>query len=185
MFCVITIKCKIMRKVLYILAVGSLLMTTACAKKIPYTTSVQDKYNLGEQEIKLLQFYLAGDITMYNGSRDGSTQTEGGELVIKDEQNLNKVVIPNGTRGVVEEVENNMLYVSFEVGKNIKFKASDIDGKYRIEPLKRDDQNRAVVNYGGEEYLASTTSLKAYLMFKLKNSTRRRSTQKTVKGRKL
>lgn len=175
-----------MKRLQYILILGVVALTVAsCASKIPFTTSDRDKYNLGEQEIKLLQFYLAGDITLYNGSRDGTTQTEGGELVIKDEQNLNKVIIPNGTRGIVEVVEDKALYVSFEEGRNLKFEASNIDGKYRIEKARTGSNGRAIVNYGGEEYYISTTSLKAYLMYKLKNSTRRRSTQKTVKGRKL
>lgn len=161
------------------------LTISSCATKVPYTPTVETKYKIGTEEVKLLQFYLAGDITLYNGNRDGTTQTEGGELVIKDEQNTNKILIANGTRGVVEKVEKNTLYVSFEEGRNLKFTASDRDGKYRVAPQKMGSGNRAVVDYGGEDFYMSATGLRSYLVFKLKNSTKRRSTQKTVKGRKL
>lgn len=163
-----------------ILAIGF----TSCAKKIPYTIAVQSKYQLGNEEVKALQFYLAGDITIYNGNRDGSTKTQGGELVIEDQQSTNKIYIPNGTRGIIEQATSDELKVSFEEGKMLPFKSSS-DGKYRLNPEKNDSQNRGVVNYGGEEFFISATSRTAYLVFKLKNSTKRRSTQKTVKGRKL
>lgn len=174
-----------MKRLNYLLVVFLAMAFTSCAKKIPYTTGVATKYKLGVEEVKALQFYLAGDITIYNGNRDGSTKTEGGELVIEDQQSTNKIFIPNGTRGVVERVDvNNNLFVSFEEGRNLKFKSSS-DGKYRVSPEKKDSRNRGVVKYGGEDFFVSATSMRAYLVFKLKNSTKRRSTQKTVKGRKL
>lgn len=173
-----------MRKLNYLWIAMIAITFASCAKKIPYTTSVASKYKLGNEEVKALQFYLAGDITLYNGNRDGTTKTEGGVLVEEDQQSTNKIYIPNGTKGVVEQADGNVLMVSFEEGKNLKFE-SDSDGKFRIHPDKRDAQNRGVVKYGGDDFYLSTTSLRSYLKFKLKNSTKRRSTQKTLKGRKL
>lgn len=174
-----------MKKLNYFIVLALAVVITSCATKIPYTTAVQEKYKLGETEVKSLQFYLAGDVTMYNGNRDGSTGTEGGELVIKDEQNMNKVIIPNGTQGIVEAVDGNTLKVSFEEGKTINFEASKTDGKYRITPDKFGANNRGEINYGGEVFYVSSTSLRSYLVFKLKRSTKQRSSQKVVKGRKL
>jgi hypothetical protein len=174
-----------MKKLNYLLVIALAVLMTSCATKVPYTTAVQQKYKLGDNDVKTLQFYLAGDITIYNGNRDGSTGTEGGELVIKDEQNMNKVVIPNGTRGVVEQVEGDILKVSFEEGKTINFKASKTDGKYRMKPDSFSSTNRGEITYGGEKFFVSSTSARAYLVFKLKRSTKQRSSQKVVKGRKL
>lgn len=173
-----------MKKLNYLWIAVLAITFASCAKKIPYTTSVAEKYRLGNEEVKALQFYLAGDITLYNGNRDGSTKTEGGVLVEEDQQSTNKIYIPNGTRGIVEQADGNVLHVSFEEGKNLKFKSSS-DGKFRLSPESTDSRNRGVVKYGGEEFYLSATSMRAYLVFKLKNSTKRRSTQKTVKGRKL
>ena len=84
----------------------------------------QQKYKLSNEDVKQLQFYTQYDITFKNGTKDGSTKTEDGELVIKNESSLNTVFIESGTQGIVERVEGDILYVSFEEGKNIKFKAS-------------------------------------------------------------
>ena len=174
-----------MKKLNYLVVIALTVIVTSCATKIPYTTAVQEKYKLGESEVKSLQFYLAGDITIYNGNRDGSTGTEKGELVIKDEQNMNKIIIPNGTQGVVESVQGDVLKVSFEEGKTISFEASKTDGKYRMKPEKFGENNRGEINYGGEVYYVSSTATRSYLVFKLKRSTKQRSSQKVVKGRKL
>lgn len=174
-----------MKKLNYLFVLALAVIVTSCASKIPYTTAVQQKYKLGETEVKSLQFYLAGDVTMYNGNRDGSTGTQDGKLVIKDEQSMNKVIIPNGTQGVVEVVNGDVLKVSFEEGKTIDFKASKTDGKYRISPDKFDANSRGEINYGGEVFYVSSTSLRSYLVFKLTRSTKQRSSQKVVKGRKL
>ncbi len=180
-----SVKKKNMKRLNFLWIAMIAITFASCAKKIPFTTAVQTKYKLGDQEVKSLQFYLAGDITIYNGNRDGSTQTDGGELVITDEQNMNKLFFPNGTRGIVEQSADGLLHVSFEEGKELLFKASERDGKYRVKPEKIGAGNRGVVKYGGEEYFLSATSMRSYLVFKLKNSTKRRSTQKTIKGRKL
>lgn len=174
-----------MKKLNYLVVIALAIIMSSCASKIPYTTAVQQKYKLGDSDIKSLQFYLAGDVTIYNGNRDGSTGTEGGELVIKDEQNMNKVIIPNGTQGIVEGVEGDVLKVSFEEGKTMNFVASKTDGKYRMTPDKFGANNRGEINYGGETFYVSSTSLRSYLVFKLKRSTKQRSSQKVVKGRKL
>jgi hypothetical protein len=174
-----------MRKLNYLFVLALAVIITSCATKIPYTTAVQEKYKLGESEVKSLQFYLAGDITIYNGNRDGSTGTEGGKLVIKDEQNMNKAYIANGSPGVIEGVEGDVLKVSFEEGKTINFTASKTDGKYRMTPDKFGANNRGEINYGGEIFYVSSTSLRSYLVFKLERSTKQRSTQKVIKGRKL
>lgn len=174
-----------MKKLNYLVVIALAIIVSSCASKIPYTTAVQEKYKLGDSELKSLQFYLAGDITIYNGNRDGSTGTEKGELVIKDEQNMNKVIIPNGTQGIVEVVEGDILKVSFEEGKTMNFQASKTDGKYRMTPDKFGANNRGEINYGGETFYVSSTSLRSYLVFKLKRSTKQRSSQKVVKGRKL
>ena len=104
---------------------------------MPFTTSEQTKYKLSDDDVKSLQFYTMGDIVLTNSQGDKSNKTEGGELVIKDNVNSNKVIIAANTRGIVEKVEGDIMYVSFEEGKNLKFKASPTDGKYRIKSTWR------------------------------------------------
>lgn len=174
-----------MKKIVYTLLALSLLLTS-CSSKVPFTTAEQSKYKLSNEDVKSLQFYTMGDIVLTNSQGDKTNKTEDGELVIKDNVNSNKVIVAGGTRGVVEKVDGDIMYVSFEEGKNIKFKASPTDGKYRIKSDKFDARKRmGVVNYGGEEFFVNSTSLKSYLVFKLKNSTKRKSNARSVKGRKL
>lgn len=174
-----------MKKIIF--AVFSLsILLSSCSSKVPFTTKAMTDYKLTNDDVQKLQFYIKGDVVLTNGKSEKGTKTEDGELVIKDEQNLNKVIIADGTRGVVEKVEGDLLFVSFEEGKNLKFKASPTDGKYRLKSDKFDPRKRmGTVKYGNDEYFVNSNSLKAYLVFKLKNSTKRKSNQRSVKGRKL
>jgi|DEB0MinimDraft_12_1074336.scaffolds.fasta_scaffold04789_4 major membrane immunogen (membrane-anchored lipoprotein) len=174
-----------MKKIVYTFLALSLLLTS-CSSKVPFTTIEQTKYKLSNDDVRSLQFYTMGDIVMTNSQGDKSNKTEDGELVIKDNVNSNKIIIAANTRGVVEKVEGDIMYVSFEEGKNLKFKASPTDGRYRIKSDSFDARKRmGVVNYGNEKFFVNSTSLKAYLVFKLKNSTKRKSNARSVKGRKL
>lgn len=174
-----------MKKSIYVLLAVSMFLGS-CATKIPFTTKEQQKYKLSNEDVKQLQFYTQYDITFKNGTKDGSTKTEDGELVIKNESSLNTVFIESGTQGIVERVEGDILYVSFEEGKNIKFKASLSDGKYRIKSDSFNARTRSgKITYGDEVYYISSSSLKAFLVFKVKNSTKRDSKETSVKGRKL
>lgn len=182
---VLEIKNKKMKKIIYAFIALSIVLTS-CSSKVPFTTGQQAKYKLSNDDVKNLQFYTQGGITLMNSQGDKSNKTEDGELVIKDEVNSNKVIIATGTRGVVEKIEGDILFVSFEQGKNLRFKASPTDGKYRIKSDRFDASKRTgVIKYGNEEYNVTSESLKAYLVFKLKNSTKRKSNARAVKGRKL
>ena len=173
-----------MKKIIYVLLALSIL--ASCSTKVPFTTKALTDYKLTNDDVQKLQFYVKGDLVLTNGKSDNSTKTEGGELVIRDEQNWNKVIIPSGTRGIVEKVDGDILYVSFEEGKNLLFKASPTNGKYRIKSEKFDPRKRmGTVTYGGEVFLVNSSGLQAFLMFKLKNSTKRQSSARSVKGRKL
>ncbi|MEN8929490.1 MAG: hypothetical protein ABF258_05830 [Flavobacteriales bacterium] len=174
-----------MKKIVYSFLALSLLLTS-CSSKVPFTTVEQTKYKLSNDDVKSLQFYTMGDIVMTNSQGDKSNKTEDGELVIKDNVNSNKVLISSNTRGVVERIEGDVMYVSFEEGKNLKFKASPTDGKYRIKSDSFDARKRmGVVKYGSDNYFVNSVSLKTHLVFKLKNSTKRKSNARSVKGRKL
>ena len=159
---------------------------TSCSSKVSFTTKSLTDYKLTNEDVQKLQFYLQGDIVLTNGNSEKGTKTEGGELVIKDEQSINKVVISSGTKGVVEKIEEGLMYVSFEVGRNLLFRASPTDGKYRLKTEKFDPRKRiGTLNYGQEEFYVASNSLQSHLVFKLKNSVKRKSNQRSVKGRKL
>ena len=173
-----------MKKIIY--AILALSILASCSSKVPFTTKALTDYKLTNDDVQKLQFYIQGDLVLTNGNSDNSAKTEGGELVIKDEQNWNKVIIPSGTRGVVEKVDGDMMYVSFEEGKNLMFEASPTDGKYKMKSEKFDPRKRmGTVTYGGEEFWVRSNGLQAFLAFKLKNSTKRQSNARSVKGRKL
>ena len=174
-----------MKRVIYTLLALSILFAS-CASKVPFTTKAMTDYKLSNDDVKKLQFYVQGNIVMTNGNSEKGTNTKDGELVIKDEQNLNKVIISSGTQGIVERIEGDFMYVSFEEGKNLRFKTSPTDGKYRLKSYKFDPKKRmGSVNFGGADYFVTSSSLRSFLVFKLKNSTKRKSNQRSVKGRKL
>ena len=174
-----------MKKSIYIVLAVAMFMGS-CAVKIPFTTKEQQKYKLSNEDVKHLQFYTQGDISFKNGRKDGSTKTEDGELVIKNESSLNTVFIESGTEGIVERIEGDIMYVSFEEGKSVKFIASVSDGKYRIKSDSFNARTRSgKIKYGEEVFYISSSSLRSYLVFKVKKSSKRSNKETSVKGRKL
>lgn len=161
----------------------AIIFMASCASRVTYTKAVKNKYSLQETDLKRLQFYLEGDIIMFTGSKDGSTKTKDGELVISNEQNVDKTVIPDGVPCIVEKVEGDTLHVGFS-GGTLKFTATTTDGRYVLQP---DEvvQRRAKVNYGGKMYYLTPSSTSAYLIFKLKRKDKNNSTSKVDKGKKL
>ena len=161
----------------------ALLLLASCASRVPFTNAVKTKYSLQDTDLKRLQFYLEGDITMFTGSKDGSTKTKDGELVISNEQNVDKTIIPDGVPCIVEKAEGDVLYVAFS-GGTLKFASTTTEGRYVLQPDELVER-RAKVEYGGKKYFLTPSSTSAYLIFKLKRKDINKSTSKVDKGKKL
>ena len=175
-----------MKNVLFALII--ILSFTSCKQKISYTREIQKKYNLTESELGKLQYYLVNDIVLYNGSKDGNTTLEDGEIVINEEETTDKIIFRSGTKGILEKsISPTKIAIRFENGdgKVLIFGASSMKGRYTLQAEKWNPNGRGKIKYGGEYYHTSKGSKTAYIAVKLRKYKDSDNSQRVVKGKKL
>ncbi len=178
-----------MKKVIFI-SILFVLTISSCAKKIPYSHEVEEKYGLTDKTLKHLQFYLVHDIILNSLDDSNSKDTEldeNGNIVVKEEVNKDRILIKSGTRGVfVKRINPNQIAISFETDdKYLIFGATSQRGKYIIQAEEWKPSGEGVVTYGGKKYKLSKTSSVSYVTVKLKKIKKMNSSQRIAKGRKV
>ncbi len=141
-----------------------------------------------ESELGKLQYYLVNDIVLYNGSSDGSTVLEDGEIVVNEEENVDKIIFRSGTRGVLVKVLGpNKITVAFEdgEGKHLTFGSSTEKGRFTLQAKSWNPNGQGKIEYAGKEYVSSKYSANAYIAFKLSKKKDYNNSQRVVKGKKL
>lgn len=172
-----------------ILAGLALTLWSACSPKIPFTQAIREKYQLTDDELRQLQFYTSHDIVLTHAEKGEKTKTtEDGKLKITTGQEYDQVLIKKGTPGVVEKVvDSKRIAISFET-ENDKFivfgDPYDNKGNYTLLAPKWEN-NRAMLNYGSEEYYAGQGASNIYIMFKMNRLNKIKKQTRVAKGRKL
>ena len=163
-----------------------LVLLSSCSTRVPYSTQLSNDLDLPEDQLKQVQFYVSQTVVLERKSEKVRTYTQNGTVVVKDDQEANRVVIQQGTPGTVVKEEEDKLFVSFEDDPNrfLVFGADDESGRY-ILLAKSWKNDQGVVNYGGVDYLTSRGSGSSYLLMKMKKEQKMNSTTRYVKGRKL
>ncbi len=179
-----------MKKSTQILAsVCCVIMLHSCATKIPFTQAIREKYQISDEELKHLQFYISHDVVLSRVSQDEKTKTlEDGTLKITTGKEYDEVLLKSGTPGVVENVlDEKRIAVSFEAGENkyIVFgDPNDRKGNYTLLAAEWKN-NRGILKYGNQEYYANQGASNVYLMFKMRSLNKIKGQTKIVKGRRL
>lgn len=150
--------------------IALVIVMSSCANRLPFSQKVRENHNLTQAELSRMQFYVSSDIILTKKDRVSSSQDiEGGTLTLKNERESDLVVIKAGTPGVLEKViDDKRIAVSFEPGKFLVFGDPDLkNGRYTL--LAADwENNRGVLNYGGEKYYANHGASNIYIQFKMK-----------------
>ncbi len=175
--------------VLFVALIGLAIVMTSCSQKlVPFTQEIRDTYDLSEEDLQSIQFYISKGFVMKRGERSGEKETGDGELTLKKEHFVEEVVVNAKTPCVVKRsVDGHTLMVEFEEGSD-KFlvfgSKRNSDGFYTLRAL--DWKNgRGKINYGDKYYLSSPGSRDVFLALKLRSIENFRSEQKVLKGKKL
>lgn len=163
-----------------------LLLLGACKVKEPFTKSIQEDFELGEKELKGVQFYNSADIVLYKAKQSGSKGTEDGDLVLSNQSEEERIIIRSQTPGVLEKMEDGKMVVRFEAGneKYLAFEArQDQGGRFYLK-AKDWKSGNGEMQYGGDTYYATQGSGSAHLlvvMRKLNSASRKERVAKGVK----
>ncbi len=173
-------------KVVTTLGITFTLLFTSCTMYLsPYTTSTQTQTNFNEEQLKKVQFYLDGDITLYRALANSETEITSGEIKIVDGKKVEQIIIASGTPGIVVTAESKDVFlISFDNdGSFLRFGAnSDYSGRYTMM-AKSWEGRTGIVEYAGKEYKATSESIYAFLSVNMKKINNTSVESKTAGGR--
>ena len=65
-------------------------LLASCSMTVPYTSELQQPYELGTAQISRLQFYLSDPVVLYSCAEKSQASTNTGQLVVDDDQRLDE-----------------------------------------------------------------------------------------------
>ena len=141
---------------------------TGCAiGRIPVTQTLRDQYRLEENDLKGLQYFISGDVTLQREfRREEGEISKSHKLLIKEEGLVEEVFIAAGTPGIATKIGPSSITLSFEPGGSLVFGTSssdrDPDRIYKLLANRWTDYYGELV-YDNKTYYAVKGSGQAYL----------------------
>lgn len=175
-------------KYIFLFLIGTLALSS-CSKKLSYfTTQLKKEYDLEENDLKRIQFYLSEDITLVRSRRGGRSNIKDGKIQVRDKSKVEEIKFKRGTPGTaVFSPKEDRIAVSFESGpdKFLMF-GPNAKAKGRFVLLAKDwDRNVGQISYDGKIYTTSSESAYAALLVQIKGSGDLEYNSRSVDGRKV
>jgi len=173
------------------LTLPTLFLCIICTSCTPvYTYFTQDLYQeqqWSEADLQRVQFYTSKDIVLTRQIGTGESTITGGKIIVKNGQQYEKVVIPEGTPGVMVLMpRQDRLAISFEDKNNDAFLmfGPNPDFGNRFALLAQDwEQEQGQVHYKENVYAVDAEYAYAALMVDLRKEGQDQYATKSVKGR--
>ena len=181
------------RTTIVMLTLGSLFLAAGCEIPIPFTQQIRNEYELTDDQLRQIQYYVSGPLTLRRElATDEATVTPGHQVRIIKEHRVEEIIIGRGTPGVAERSTADSLDVSFEEGRHITFgcKSGDADsversdGKYMLYALGWQD-DRGKISYAGKTFYVVNNSGEVHLLVNLREIKKFKKDTRYIKGRHL
>ena len=160
----------------------------SCKNLEPFTQDLYEREGWTESDLRKIQFYLSQEVTLKRQKVDDDTEIKEGEVQMKSGRQIEEVVIPKGTPGVLIEIPSkNLFHISFDTDDNkyLVFGPNINRGnKYVI--LAKNWRNRVgQLKYDRKTYTIDSNSALASILVNVKKLRSIQKTTKKAKGRKL
>ena len=161
---------------------------SSCKNLVPYTNNMKQQYGWSNEQVKRIQFFVSHDIVLHRDHTQGSTEIVHGKIKNIKGKQVEGVIIPAGTKGVVTEIpKESKLLVSFEMSDDyyLSFGVNpNLGDKY---VLLASDWNDGIgkVHYSNKEYYTDPDSKYAHLLVDLRKIQKLDLRQRVAKGRKV
>ncbi len=170
----------------------------SCAVKIPYTTQLENQFDLkNEEKISKVQFFTSTTIILDEELKvDASNTTQNGTLVSSSSSSKESIIIPAGTKCIFDSYgsgSNKKLFLRFETGDGkvipfqVKNGGSSMAKRFYFSPNY--NGNKPTLKYGNKDYKVrmNTTSdpRSAYLQVVKKRLNKTKRKERVVKGMKV
>jgi hypothetical protein len=171
-----------------IVAALALMTLGSCKNLVPYTDALKSKYNLSDEQLKHLQFYVSSPIVLQRKiTAENSTQITSGKIKIVNGEKVEEIVVPVGTKGVLVKNDSGKFEVSFEKDDTYYLRFGTNPNRYESYVLLASDWRGKVgtVTYAGNKYYTSPESADAILLIDLHKISSYQKDARVAKGRKV
>lgn len=165
------------------------LFPLAETETLPFSHDLRQAYQLNEEDLRSLQYYLSHEITLVREATSGEMQIAQGRLVTRAGKQVEEIVIPAGTPGVAVAVGENWLDISFAPGTALRF-GSDPgrralwEGKYSLLGVAW-QAGPGLVPFAGKVYYSAEASGSSYLLIGKQFFYQTLEQRQTLRGLKL
>lgn len=158
---------------------------------LPFTHALRAQYNLGPEELRQLNFYLAAPIKLRQQQHRDALQFQQGRLVSSTAKEIEEVLIKPGTPGVVLNVGEHWLDVSFAPGSFLRFGSSpktrdSWHGRYALWATRWVDgigELSGELAFEGRTFYAVDDSERTYLLLDTQHLQYIHKTRRVLDGR--
>ena len=171
-----------------IIAALVLLSLGSCKNLVPYTDAIKTKYNLSDDQLKHLQFYVSDPIVLQRKiTAENSSQVISGKIKIVNGEKVEEIVVPTGTKGVLVRDDAGKFEISFEKDDSYYLRFGTNPNRYQSYVLLASDWHGKVgtVTYAGNKYVTSPESADAVLLIDLHKISSYQKDARVAKGRKV
>ena len=170
-----------------IIAALALMTLGSCKNLVPYTDALKSKYNLSDEQLKHLQFYVSSPIVIQRKvTAENNTQIDAGKIKIVNGEKVEEVVVPVGPKGVLVRNDNGKFEISFEKDDTYYLRFGTNPNRYDSYVLLASDWQGKVgnVTYAGNKYYTSGESADAVLLIDIRKISSYQKESRIAKGRK-
>jgi hypothetical protein len=170
-----------------IIAALILMTLGSCKNLVPYTDAIKTKYNLTDEQLKHLQFYVSDPIVLQRKiTAENSTQVTEGKIKIVNGEKVEEIVVPTGTKGVLVKNDAGKFEISFEKDDSYYLRFGTNPNRYQSYVLLASDWKGKIgtVTYAGNKYYTSPESADAVLLIDLRKISNYQKDARVAKGRK-
>lgn len=164
------------------------LLSSCSPKLLPFTQSMYDRYTWNENDLKKIQFYLSKDVTLRSTSANGQSTIRDGKIEDAVSKNIEKVVIPAKTPGVLVYLpKSNRFGISFESegGEYLMFGPNPKSGGKYVLLAKSWKNRQGKITYGEQMYTADLGASFAHLLVNIKKVNKVGIKESVAGGRKV
>jgi hypothetical protein len=161
---------------------------SSCKNLVPYTDAVRTKYNLTDDQLKRLQFYVSSPVVIQRKlTADNNTLIYGGKIKVINGEKIEEVVVPTGTKGVLVRNDNGKFEISFEKDDTYFLRFGTNPNRYDSYVLLASDWRGKIgtVTYAGNKYYTAPESADAVLLIDLHKISNYQKDARVAKGRKV
>lgn len=172
---------------MYKLIIVSCFFISSCANLVPLTTQMIDKNKWSEEDLKKIQYYNSGNITLQKVSSQSGSNIDGGVITEENSKAITEVSIKENTKSVAVNTADRKLSLSFEKDDNhyLTFGANPDRNNYFVLLASEWKDGIGKVTYNNEKYFTSPESKNVIILVNMKKIRKLNIQQRVAGGREV